>query len=113
MALALVTKTRKKSNKPGRITPKPRPARVPEREASGPAFGIHPMALPAPANVQTKVDISEPGDRFESEADRVADEVMRMPDGVTRLEANGSRLSVSISRCSGGANLPLQQLSKG
>jgi hypothetical protein len=30
--------------------------------------------------IQTKLKISEPGDRYEQEADRIADEVMRMPE---------------------------------
>lgn len=30
--------------------------------------------------LQTKLTVSEPGDRFEREADRVADQVMRMKD---------------------------------
>jgi hypothetical protein len=32
-----------------------------------------------PSNLQTKLTISEPGDRYEQEADRIADQVMRMP----------------------------------
>jgi protein involved in polysaccharide export with SLBB domain len=32
------------------------------------------------ALLQTKLNISEPGDRYEQEADRVADQVMRMPE---------------------------------
>src|SRR4028119_1346818 len=30
--------------------------------------------------IQTKLKISEPGDKYEQEADRIADEVMRMPE---------------------------------
>jgi hypothetical protein len=33
-----------------------------------------------PVTIQTKLDISRPGDGYEQEADRVADQVMRMPD---------------------------------
>ncbi|WP_375494031.1 hypothetical protein [uncultured Nostoc sp.] len=36
------------------------------------------MALPG--NIQTKLTINQPGDRYEQEADRVAEQVMTMPD---------------------------------
>lgn len=40
--------------------------------------------------LQTKLTVSEPGDRYEQEADRVADEVMRMPaPGIQRQVTSG------------------------
>lgn len=36
------------------------------------------MALPG--NIQTKLTINQPGDRYEQEADRIAEQVMRKPD---------------------------------
>lgn len=41
--------------------------------------GTCPRCQNAPL-VQTKLKISEPGDKYEQEADRIADEVMRMPE---------------------------------
>ncbi|MCY7272246.1 MAG: DUF4157 domain-containing protein [Phormidesmis sp. CAN_BIN44] len=38
------------------------------------------------ALLQTKLKISEPGDRYEQEADRVADEVMRMPEPTSQRQ---------------------------
>ncbi len=36
--------------------------------------------------IQTKLKISEPGDKYEQEADRIADEVMRMPEPREQLQ---------------------------
>jgi hypothetical protein len=37
-------------------------------------------------SLQTKLRISEPGDRYEQEADRIADQVMRMPEPVVQRQ---------------------------
>ncbi len=47
------------------------------------------------AGVQTKLQISTPGDAFELEADRVADQVMRMPDPFSSSESSASRTTES------------------
>lgn len=50
--------------------------------------------------IQTKLTVSQPGDRYEQEADRVADQVMRMPDPSTK-----GRVATSgqiCPRCEGG-----------
>jgi len=36
--------------------------------------------------VQPKLNIGEPGDKYEREADRMADEVMRIPDPALQLK---------------------------
>ena len=41
--------------------------------------------------LQTKLAISEPGDRYEQEADRIADEVMRMPLPAAYRQATGGQ----------------------
>lgn len=41
--------------------------------------------------VQTKLAISEPGDRYEQEADRIADQVMRMPAPSVQRQATGGQ----------------------
>ncbi len=38
------------------------------------------------AQIQTKLRIGQPGDKYEQEADRVADELMRMPDPAVQLK---------------------------
>ncbi len=38
-----------------------------------------------PARVQAKLEIGQPGDKYEQEADRVADQVMRMPEPNVQL----------------------------
>ena len=38
------------------------------------------LRLSKPGVIQTKLKISQPGDKYEQEADRVAEEVMRMPE---------------------------------
>jgi hypothetical protein len=42
--------------------------------------------------IQTKLKISEPGDRYEQEADRIADEVMRIPDDLPHQSPTRSGL---------------------
>ena len=37
-------------------------------------------------NIQTKLEISAPGDKYEQETDRVADQVMRMPEPVMQRQ---------------------------
>jgi outer membrane protein OmpA-like peptidoglycan-associated protein len=39
--------------------------------------------------IQTKLQVSAPGDQFEQEADRVADQVMRMPAPTVQRQCNG------------------------
>ena len=43
-------------------------------------FGRVPIHPPSPAAIQTKLAISEPGDKYEQEADRISERVMRMPE---------------------------------
>ncbi len=43
-------------------------------------FSRIPIFSPPPVQVQPKLTVSAPGDRYEQEADRVADQVMSMPD---------------------------------
>lgn len=52
-----------------------------------------------PLVLQTKLTISEPGDRYEQEADRIADQVMAMPSHSTI-----SRSPLNIQRFSGDAS---------
>jgi Domain of unknown function (DUF4157) len=47
--------------------------------------------------IQTKLKISEPGDKYEQEADRIADEVMRMPEPSQRETQPRSSLGISSS----------------
>ncbi|HBB31135.1 MAG TPA: hypothetical protein DDZ80_08865 [Cyanobacteria bacterium UBA8803] len=47
--------------------------------------------------IQTKLKISEPGDKYEQEADRIADEVMRMPEPRQRETQPKSSLGISSS----------------
>jgi hypothetical protein len=51
---------------------------------------VYPKARP---EMQPKLKISHPGDRFEQEADRVADEVMRIPDMAVTEDASRWRES--------------------
>src|ERR1700741_3819343 len=39
--------------------------------------------------IQTKLQVSTPGDQYEREADRVADQVMRMPDSMLQSQSKG------------------------
>lgn len=43
-------------------------------------FSRIPIHPPAPAVIQTKLAINQPGDEYEQEADHVAEQVMRMPE---------------------------------
>ncbi|MDJ0753610.1 MAG: DUF4157 domain-containing protein [Ardenticatenaceae bacterium] len=45
-----------------------------------PVFAHHFNQIAISPQIQTKLSISQPGDKFEEEADRVADQIMRMPD---------------------------------
>jgi hypothetical protein len=49
---------------------------------------ISPLAMRTPANLQPKLTVNPPGDRYEQEADRTADQVMQMPTSnpVTKQE---------------------------
>ena len=42
-----------------------------------------------PGGIQTKLQLSSPGDQYEQEADRVADQVMRVPDPVVQRQCKG------------------------
>jgi uncharacterized protein DUF4157 len=59
-----------------------------------PVFDARPPALPlstnSPTRVQTRLTVSEPGDRYEQEADRIAAHVMSMDH--VELNAGSSRL---------------------
>src|SRR6476659_8384372 len=52
-------------------------------------------------SIQTKLQVSTPGDRYEQETDRVADQAMRVPDAQVNSIAtvsNQMRISRSIQR---------------
>ena len=73
-----------------------------QRQSDGPELSVHSLAgvqsaignhavqrLISSSYIQTKLQISTPGDPFEQEADRVADTVMRMPEPQPeRIEEN-------------------------
>jgi hypothetical protein len=56
-----------------------------------PRFGHDFSRIPAhtggPTQIQAKLAINKPGDKYEQEADRIADQVMRMPDPVAQRQA--------------------------
>lgn len=54
-------------------------------QAGGPAVGLGASTHELP-DIQPKLTVNEPGDKYEKEAERVADAVMRMPD--PKREAN-------------------------
>jgi len=61
--------------------------------------------------IQTKLKISEPGDRYEQEADRTADEVMRMPELTIQRQAEpeAAERQTVPTQCvvnPGGSHLP-------
>jgi hypothetical protein len=49
-------------------------------------FSRIPAISPSPVQLQPKLEISTPGDRYEQEADRVAEEVMRMSDSAIQVQ---------------------------
>src|SRR5690349_9132191 len=51
-------------------------------------FSRVPVHPPAPAGVQMKLAIDEPGDAYEKEAEQVSDQVMRIGQGRERLQAS-------------------------
>jgi len=53
--------------------------------------------------VQTKLEVSTPGDQFEQEADRVADQIMRMPDA--KIQRKLSSAAESSDDVSAGIDL--------
>lgn len=73
-------------------------------------FSRIPVRPAAPAPVQPKLTVSQPGDEYEREADRVAEHVMRLPDASARLPAAGvtpinarGHLQRACSSCRGEA----------
>ena len=68
----------------GRRQPVPMP-----RPGTGAHLGMYSILPPTP--VQTKLTVSTPGDRFETEADRMADTVMTMPEPVLQRQADTER----------------------
>jgi len=92
MERQLVQKTKKPATRVNHV----------QQQSDGPALSLHPLAgvqssignhavqrLISSSYIQTKLQISTPGDPFEQEADRVADTVMRMPEPQPeRIEEN-------------------------
>src|SRR3982751_2766946 len=64
--------------------------------------------LPAPGVLQTKLNVSQPEDKYEQEADRVADQVMRMPDPAFRLQRKCGCTGASGETCEECAGKPVQ-----
>ncbi len=56
--------------------------------------------------IQTKLAISQPGDKYEKEADRIADEVMRMPEPKIQLEEEEEEMGTCD--CSNPREYPTQ-----
>lgn len=55
-----------------------------QRRPLCPCEGSCPRCLP---QIQAKLTIGQPGDKYEQEADRLADEIMRMPEPDLQLKA--------------------------
>ena len=51
-----------------------------------------------PETIQTKLQLSTPGDQYEQEADRVADQILRMPESSIQLENAPAPMGNSIQR---------------
>jgi hypothetical protein len=68
-----------------------RPLDAATRTDMEPRFGHDFSRIPAhtggPTQIQAKLTINKPGDKYEQEADRIADQVMRMPDPVAQRQA--------------------------
>ncbi|HMC29775.1 MAG TPA: DUF4157 domain-containing protein, partial [Candidatus Angelobacter sp.] len=85
---------------------------------TGPAISEHGVfpgssaPLPAPAILQRKLTINEPGDSYEHEADRVSEHVMRMPapgaGGTTAVSGSvpGVQLKAATPASTGTAEAP-------
>ena len=56
----------------------------------------------AAPSLQTKLTISQPGDRYEREADRVADQVMRMAEPASAIAVAGGAPDARVQRCQDG-----------
>ncbi len=64
-------------------------------------FSRIPVHASAYTNIQPKLKVNAPGDKYEQEADRVAEQVMRMPTPA----GNGSGVRTFPSRASGAGGL--------
>ena len=59
---------------------------------------------------QTRLHVSDPGDRFEQEADRVADEVMRMAEPEISRPGTSHRMSISRACSQSGGKIGRQSM---
>lgn len=65
------------------------------RSPRAPIFEVGAGLTPAPRQLQAKLTVNEPGDKYEQEADRVADLVMRLPnDAVQTAQVSSSSRSL-------------------
>jgi hypothetical protein len=56
--------------------------------------------------IQTKLNVSQPGDQYEQEADREAEMVMRMPDGETSgISRSSTQIQRQCSDCASGGGI--------